>query len=79
MAGAFKTPTLRGVSSSGPYGHGGTFALLSDVSKHYGTRAMEVLPASAAGTVEEWSPNFDANVQTDLPQLLDLFTADIAP
>ena len=79
MIGAFKTPTLRGVSSSAPYGHGGTFALLSDVSKHYGTRAMEVVPAAAAGTVEEWSPNFDANVQTDLPQLLDLFTADMGP
>ena len=76
MVGAFKTPTLRGVSTSAPYGHGGTFAALADVSKHYGTRAQEVVPAAAAGAVEDWVPNFDANVQTDLPQLLDVLTAD---
>jgi cytochrome c peroxidase len=79
MVGAFKTPTLRGVSTSFPYGHGGGFAALSDVAKHYGTRAQEVVAASAAGNVEEWVPNFDANVQTDLPQLLDVLTADPAP
>ena len=79
MVGAFKTPTLRGVSTSAPYGHGGTFAALSDVSKHYGTRAQEVVPAAAAGTRRGVGPNFDANVQTDLPQLLDVLTADQAP
>jgi cytochrome c peroxidase len=79
MVGAFKTPTLRGVSNSFPYGHGGVFPQLSDVAKHYGTRAQEVAPASAAGNVEEWVPNFDANVQTDLPQLLDVLTADPEP
>ena len=79
MVGAFKTPTLRGVSSSGPYGHGGAFAALSDVTKHYGMRAQLVAPASAAGDVEEWVPNFDGNVQVDLPQLLDVLTADVGP
>jgi cytochrome c peroxidase len=79
MVGAFKTPTLRGVSTSFPYGHGGGFAVLSDVAKHYGTRAQQVVAASAAGTVEEWVPNFDANVQTDLPQLLDVLTAEPSP
>jgi cytochrome c peroxidase len=79
MVGAFKTPTLRGVSSSGPYGHGGAFAVLSDVTKHYGMRAQLVAPASAAGAVEDWVPNFDGNVQLDLPQLLDVLTADIGP
>jgi cytochrome c peroxidase len=79
MVGAFKTPTLRGVSTSFPYGHGGGFAVLSDVAKHYGTRAQSVVAASAAGTVEEWVPNFDANVQTDLPQLLDVLTAEPSP
>jgi cytochrome c peroxidase len=79
MVGAFKTPTLRGVSQSAPYGHGGTFGLLSDVTKHYGQRAQMVAPANAAGTVEEWVPNFDGNVQTELPALLDLLTADRQP
>lgn len=79
MVGAFKTPTLRGVTQSAPYGHGGQFALLSDVTRHYGQRAQEVVPNKALGTVEEWVPNFDGNVQSELPQLLDVLTADIEP
>ncbi|MDB4938685.1 MAG: Cytochrome peroxidase [Labilithrix sp.] len=79
MIGAFKTPTLRGVSQSAPYGHGGAFGQLLDVTKHYGQRGQMVTPASAAGIVEEWLPNFDANVQGDLPALLDILTADRLP
>ena len=77
MDGAFKTPTLRGVSSSGPYGHGGVFVSLLDVAKHYGQRAMMVDPSKAVGTVEEWVPTFDANVQNQLPQLLDVMAGDV--
>jgi cytochrome c peroxidase len=77
MIGAFKTPTLRGVSNSAPYGHGGSLATLLDVAKHYGQRAQMVTAAKAVGTVEEWVPTFDANVQNQLPQLLDVMTADV--
>ena len=79
MEGAFKTPTLRGVPSSGPYGHGGTLAQLLDVTKHYGMRALNVQAGKAAGTVEEWVPNFDGNVQSDLPSLMDVMAADLEP
>jgi cytochrome c peroxidase len=77
MVGAFKTPTLRGISSSAPYGHGGKFLTLLDVAKHYGQRAQMVDPSKAVGTVEEWVPTFDANVQNELPQLLDVMTGDV--
>ena len=77
MVGAFKTPSLRGVSRSGPFGHGGKFASLLEVAKHYGQRAQMVAPDKAAGTVEEWVPTFDANVQNALPQLLDVMTGDV--
>ncbi len=33
--GQFHTPTLRGISRTGPWGHGGTFTTLSDVVLHY--------------------------------------------
>jgi cytochrome c peroxidase len=79
MVGAFKTPSLRGVTQSAPYGHGGTFPLLSDVSKHYGQRAQLVTLSKATGTIEEWLPNFDANVQSNIPSLLDVLSADLAP
>jgi cytochrome c peroxidase len=77
MVGAFKTPSLRGVSTSAPYGHGGTMLTLLDVAKHYGQRAQQVAPANAVGTVEEWIPTFDTSVQNQLPQLLDVMTADV--
>ena len=77
MVGAFKTATLRGVSKSAPFGHGGVFVSLLQVAQHYGQRAMMVDPAKAVGTVEEWVPNFDGNVQSQLPQLLDVMTGDV--
>lgn len=79
MVGAFKTPTLRGLPQTGPYGHGGTFATLLEVSKHYGTRGLEPNDGRAAGKVEEWVPNFDANVQQDLPAFLEVLSAELEP
>lgn len=79
MVGAFRTPTLRGVSQSAPYGHGGAYALLLDVTKHYGQRGEQVAPGKSTGTVEPWVPNFDVNVQIDLPSLLDVMTAEVEP
>ncbi|MBX3188591.1 MAG: hypothetical protein KF819_16360 [Labilithrix sp.] len=77
MLGAFKTPTLRGVSRSAPYGHGGTLATLLDVSTHYGRRA-ELVPASqAAGVVEPWSPEFDGHAQGGITALLSILEADL--
>ncbi|MFO0661490.1 MAG: cytochrome c peroxidase, partial [Polyangiaceae bacterium] len=36
MLGQIKTPSLRGVTTTGPWGHGGTFQQLDGVVKHYG-------------------------------------------
>jgi cytochrome c peroxidase len=36
MLGQMKTPSLRNIARTGPWGHGGTFATLDDVAKHYG-------------------------------------------
>ena len=79
MIGAFKTPTLRGSPQTAPYGHGGAFRLLSDVTKHYGQRAEQVPATKAPGEVEEWLPLFDAGAQSDLAQFLDELTADPLP
>lgn len=35
MLGQFRTPSLRAVSATGPWGHGGTFSTLRDVMIHY--------------------------------------------
>jgi cytochrome c peroxidase len=77
MLGAFKTPTLRGLPTSAPYGHGGSLPTLLDVSKHYGTRGIDHAASSAIGTTEQWVPNFDANAQGELPKLLELLTGEV--
>jgi len=79
MIGAFKTPSLRGVAESAPYGHGGTMKELADVARHYGERGDAVAANEAAGTVEEWVPSFDVNVQRELPNILRVLKADLAP
>lgn len=77
MLGAFKTPTLRGIPTTAPYGHSGTLATLMDVAKHYSTRGLTHGDPKATGTTEQWVPNFDMNVVHDLPPFLEVLTADV--
>jgi cytochrome c peroxidase len=79
MLGAFKTATLRGVASTAPYGHGGSFTTLLEVSQHYGKRASDVGDDKATGAIEAWVPQFDTNAQGQLPALLEILTADPLP
>ncbi|MFO0739594.1 MAG: cytochrome c peroxidase [Labilithrix sp.] len=72
MEGAFKTPGLRGLPQSAPYGHGGTFKTLLEVAKHYGTRGSEVGDDKAVGDVEPWLSEFDENAQKELPAFLEI-------
>lgn len=47
MRGQFHTPTLRGVSATGPWGHGGTVTTMVEVMRHYAQITMR----PTAGTV----------------------------
>lgn len=76
MLGAFKTPTLRGLPLSAPYGHGGTLATLLDVSRHYGQRGLEPTSPLASGVTEEWVGNFDHGGQRELVPFLEILTAE---
>jgi hypothetical protein len=78
MLGAFKTPTLRGLPKSGPYGHGGTFATLAEVTKHYGERGLKHDDTRSIGATEAWVPLFDTNAQRDLVPLLEILSGDRA-
>jgi len=74
--GAFKTPTLRGLPGSGPYGHGGALATLADVAKHYGERGLAPSDPRAEGTTEEWVPLFDVDAQRALVPFLETLRTD---
>ena len=78
--GAFKTPTLRGASATGPFGHGGTLATLLDVAKNYGNAGEDVNDPRAVGTTEPWVPKFTQNHAEPLVPFLQLLTAEpVAP
>jgi len=73
--GAFKTPTLRGISTSAPYGHGGTFATLRDVTKHYGAPGLPPGDLRSAGAIEPWVGHFDTHAEEHLVHILNAFGA----
>ena len=77
MLGAFKTPTLRGLPQTAPYGHGGTLAELLDVARHYGQRGLEPTSPLAAGVTEEWVGNFDHGAQRELVPFLEVLQGEV--
>lgn len=77
MLGAFKTPSLRGLPTSAPYGHGGTLKTLAEVTDHYGKRGLEHGDPGAVGTTEQWVPEFDSKVAEELPAILEVMTGSI--
>lgn len=77
LQGAFKTPTLRGVATSGPFGHGGTFDTLPEVTAHYSTRGINEADPRAVGHTEDWVPIFDHGAANEMPSFLGILTATI--
>lgn len=75
MLGAFKTPTLRGLPRTAPYGHGGTFATLDDVLAVY-ARGGDPSEPLAVGVLEPWLIPFDAPSTSALAALMDVMDAD---
>ncbi len=71
--GQFKTPPLRGVARTAPYGHGGTLGTIADVVDHYGRG----LPGPAAvGEPDPWVVRFDPGVRGPLIRFLEVLSAD---
>jgi cytochrome c peroxidase len=77
--GAFKTPTLRGVPDTAPYGHGGTLATLADVAKNYSLAGLDPSDPLAVGASEPWLPKFDLPTRDALPGFLEVLHADVGP
>lgn len=77
--GSFKTPTLRGITTSGPFGHGGTIGTLQDTARIYGLAGLPMSDARAVGATEPWLPQFAQSHADDLVPFLQILAGEVAP
>jgi cytochrome c peroxidase len=75
MLGAFKTPTLRGLPLTAPYGHGGTYATLDEVIAVYADGGHPAEPNST-GTLEPWLLKFDTPQVGAILELMNVLSGD---
>lgn len=78
VAGAFKTPPLRGVVGSGaaPYGHGGGATQLSTITELYGRGGLAPGDPRTTGDLPPWLMRFDEAAQWALPPFLATLSAE---
>ena len=76
LTGAFKTPPLRGVAETAPYGHGGATTTLLDMAELYATAGLPTQSKLTIGDPEPWLPKFDASSAPDLVPFLQALTAE---
>jgi cytochrome c peroxidase len=79
LLGAFKTPTLRGVGNTLPYGHGGSFGGLTSTIEAHRTGGLPPESPFAAGTTEPWPGGFDEGMIPLIENFLLAMTADLPP
>ncbi|MFO0679312.1 MAG: cytochrome c peroxidase [Polyangiaceae bacterium] len=68
--GAMKTPSLRGVRDTAPYGHGGSIPDLEEVVRLYATSGLPEDDPRAVGRTEPWLVNFDEPTKRAIPAFL---------
>lgn len=76
LLGAFKTPPLRGVAETAPYGHGGQTATLLDMARLYAGAGLPPSSSLTVGDAEPWLPHFDASSAPDMVPFLQSLTAE---
>jgi cytochrome c peroxidase len=71
--GRMHTPGLRGTGRTGPWGHGGAFARLEDVVRHYASQGLRDRVTTRAGVEDMHLGSFHSDAQTiaELASFLD--------
>lgn len=77
LRGAFKTPGLRGVGFTLPYGHGGSFGGLASVVEAHRTQSVPEGSALAVGTREPFLPEFEAALVQPIARFLRVLDAEL--
>lgn len=74
LVGAFKTPSLRAIADTAPYGHAGNLATLEEVLKLYANHGAPQSDARAVGTVEHWVTHFHESDVAPMAAFLRVFS-----
>ncbi len=74
--GAFKTPTLRALTTTGPYGHSGTIATLADLSKMYSTAGLKTGDPLTIGERELWVGEFVELHTPEITAIMEVLSGD---
>lgn len=77
MTGAFKTPTLRGLTVTGPYGHGGTLKTIDEVVGVYTTAGLSPTDTRATGISEPWLSPLRQDRRSPIESFLGVLNAPI--
>lgn len=77
LLGAFKTPTLRGVAFTAPYGHGGSYGGLGATIQAHQKGGLPADSPYAVGTSEPWVPEFDVGLIPMIESFLQTLRADL--
>lgn len=75
--GAFKTPSLRGVGYTLPYGHGGSYWGLASVVEAVRTGGLPAESPYAAGELDPFLPEFDAALAPPIIAFLSALQLDV--
>ena len=75
--GAFRTPGLRGVAATLPYGHGGGFDDLRAVIEAHRTGGLPAGSPATLGEAEPWAQGFDPALTVRIVRFLNGLRADI--
>lgn len=75
--GAFRTPSLRGVPFTMPYGHGGGFGGLTSVIDAHRTAGLSPASRYAVGETEPWAQGFDPALTPKIARFLLVLRMDL--
>jgi len=77
LEGAFKTPGLRGVPFTMPYGHGGGFGGLRSVIDAHRTGGLAMTSRFATGPAEPWAQGFDPALTPEIVEFLQVLESRV--
>jgi len=77
LRGAFKTPDLRGVAFTLPYGHGGTYGGLTSVIEAHRVAGLPDGSTLTIGDAERFLPPFDATLEPAIVEFLNTLRLDM--